>query len=75
MNDTIIMETELINNEIADCLQEMQWVVENVALDLRVQAEILERLRVLPTFLNSDADLLNQAWLQLRLNLTLMSHQ
>jgi hypothetical protein len=78
VNYASLSKSEVINNGLADCLQEMQWVVDNIALDLRVHAEILERLkrpRVLATFLNSNVDLLNQAWPQLRLNLTLMSHQ
>ncbi|XIA62132.1 hypothetical protein ACFIOY_20925 [Bradyrhizobium sp. TZ2] len=78
MNHTTITETEVLNNEIADYLQEMQRVVEHVILDLRQEAEFLERrkpLRLSAEFLNSDADLLSHAWLQLHLNLSLMSHQ
>ena len=64
----------------ANCLQETQRVVENITRDLREHAEFFgrhKRYRGLAAFMNTDADLLDQPWrrlkLQLRLNPTLTS--
>jgi hypothetical protein len=76
VNDATIPRIEVINNEIADCVRETQWVVESITRDMREHAEFFgqyKRYRVWAAFLNTDADLLNRSWLQLRQNLTLMS--
>jgi hypothetical protein len=72
VNDATIPKTEVINNGLADCLQETQWVVENITRDLREHAEFLgqyNRYRAWAAFLNTDADLLNQVWRRLKLQL------
>jgi hypothetical protein len=77
VNDATIAETQVINNEIAEYLPEMQWVVEKITGDLHQQAEFFERHEHLPVwtaFMKADADLLKQAWQQFCLNPTLMSH-
>jgi hypothetical protein len=67
-------------SDLADCLRETQWVVENLARDLREHADFFgqyKRYREWADFMNTDADLLDQAWRrlkwQIRLNHTLMS--
>ena len=41
MNHTTITETEIIDNEIADCLQETQWVIENIIME--TAADLLDQ--------------------------------
>ena len=85
MREDNVVEIEVAINGIADCiddvadfLRETRPFVEKIAGDLRRHAELFdqhERLRASAASLNSEADLLNQACLQLRRNLNPMSYQ
>jgi hypothetical protein len=69
VNYVNIPETGTIDNGLADHMQEAQWVVENVTRDLREHAEYFgqyKRYREWAAFMNTDADLLDQAWRRLK---------
>ena len=74
MNITVLPPNpQSVDTEIADCLQETQWVVENVTRDLREHAElrIVQTLSRVGCLHEHHADLLDQAWRQLKWQLRL----